>query len=427
MTIKMNRKKIDSVLDTRCSIPDRKSKACPSTGRLVVERSRGIVNRKSPRARPGVALLIVLFIVMAIMILSLGFVSRSDVEMSCGQNMLLRTQMDYLAESGLEHARGLILNPQDVTGAGYWMGGTNLQLTSGNDYYNVVVTRDADDLCNYIIDCNAYRLEGTERTGLSRLHAELRIDPCIAYWVGSSTTVLSATIIKGDVYCGGNLTNSGTINGDAFATGTINGTITGRKNESVSSAYPVAWPGLVSADFGPTLYYIGSKSYYVDVPADANSLAGTYGTSGTNRAGIWYCAGNANMPGGATINGTLVVTGDLTVSGANNVVTAEPNFPALLVGGQVLMKNGGSLQINGLAQIEQQITADPNTTNASISVTGGLFIANGGIISDKVNINISADPVMASIEIWPVPGTPKRWSPAAGAFFKGITRPHPPI
>ncbi len=64
--------------------------------------------------RPGVALLVVLFIVMVITVLSLGYLSRSDVELACGENMILRTQMDYLAESGLEHARGLILNPQDV-------------------------------------------------------------------------------------------------------------------------------------------------------------------------------------------------------------------------------------------------------------------------------------------------------------------------
>ena len=152
------------------------------------------------KTRPGVALLVVLFIVMAITILSLGFMARSDVELACGQNMLLRTQMDYLAESGLEHARGLILNPQDVAGPGYWLGGANLQLTTGNDFYEVEVDRDASDLCNYIIDCNSYRLEGTEKIGLSRLHTVLRIDPCIASWVGLSTTVLPGMTINGDVY-----------------------------------------------------------------------------------------------------------------------------------------------------------------------------------------------------------------------------------
>jgi len=214
------------------------------------------------KVRPGVALLVVLFIVMAITILSLGFVTRSDVELSCGQNMLLKTQMDYLAESGLEHARGLILNPQDVDDPvyTYWRGSTSLQLTSGSDYYDVVVVRDENDFCNYTIDCDAYRLDGTEKISLSRLRAELRLDPCIAYWwVGSNTTISSSMIINGDVYCGNNLINNGTIDGDVFAVGTIggNGTAAGRQNESVTQSYPVAWPGLEVAVLPSRILWLG--------------------------------------------------------------------------------------------------------------------------------------------------------------------------
>jgi len=83
--------------------------------------------KKYKTNRQGAALLVVLFIVMVITVLSLGFLSRSDVELACGQNMVLRTQMDYLAESGLEHARGLILNPQDVVSE-YWTGATGQQV-----------------------------------------------------------------------------------------------------------------------------------------------------------------------------------------------------------------------------------------------------------------------------------------------------------
>lgn len=67
------------------------------------------------------ALLVVLFVVMVITITALGFLSKSDVELACGRNMSLRTQMDYTAESGLEHARGLIMSPQDLASE-YWSG-----------------------------------------------------------------------------------------------------------------------------------------------------------------------------------------------------------------------------------------------------------------------------------------------------------------
>jgi hypothetical protein len=377
-------------------------------------------SKNNKKTRPGVALLVVLFIVMAITILSLGFVSRSDVELACGRNMLLRTQLDYLAESGLEHAKGLILNPQDVAGSGYWGGGTNLQLTSGSDFYEVKVERDASDLCNYIIDSNSYRLEGTEKIGLSCLQAMLRIDPCIAYWVGSNTTVWSQMTIKGDVYCGGTLTNNSVIgiNGDVFADGLIGTNHTGQ--EKPTAEVGLAWPNLAVEDFSPA-YYIGSTLYSAEI-IDANHPAGPFGPTGTNPAGIRYSTSDVNMPSNVNINGTLVVNGTLRIKGSNIVITAVKNFPALLVIGQVIMEDGASLEINGLAQVVQEITEDPNTTNASISVIGGLFIANGGVTSDKVNINITTDPAIASIETWPDGITPSRWSPAAGAFFRSIER-----
>jgi len=382
---------------------------------------------KKTSARSGAALLVVLIIVMVITITSLGFLSRSDVELACGENMVVRTQMDYLAESGLEHARGLILNPQDIDRSPtyqYWTGGTGLQLQAGNDSYDVTVLQDAADRCNYDINCISYRraLDGTE-IGRSHLQAVLRLDPCIAYWTGSSTTVQSSMTINGDVYCGGTLTNNGigNIDGDAFATGQINGTITGRRNESVTAGYPVAWPGLVIASFGPTQYYIGSTAYWAD-PVDANELTGPFVPSGTNPAKIWYCASDVNMPGNVIINGTLVVNGDLTVSGANNLIVAEPNFPALLVSGQVQMKDASRLGLQGLAQIGQTITIDPSATSATITVTGALFINGEGITSPKITANVIAAPAIAAIETWWPAGTANRWGPTAGAFFKSIIR-----
>ena len=378
--------------------------------------------KRNKKARPGVALLVVLFIVMAITILSLGFVSRSDVELACGRNMILRTKMDYLAESGLEHARGLILNPQDVDSE-YWAGATAQQLVAGSgNYYDLVVVRDdtdPTDRCNYIIDCNSYRLQGADTIGRSSVRAQLRLDPCVAYWVGSSTTVSPQVTINGDVYCTGNLTNNGIIGGDVFATGTITGANIEGQKQTVTQA-PVVWPNLVSTDFGPT-YYIGSTVYSA-VVIDANHPVGSFDPTGANPAGIRYSNGDVNMPGNININGMLVVSGDLTVSEANITITAVKNFPALVVGGQVLMKDGSSLVINGLAQIGGPITDDPNTASANIDATGGLFIANGGVTSDKVIVNIIAAPAIASIETWSATGVPSRWIPAGGAFFRGIER-----
>ena len=144
--------------------------------------------KRNTTDRRGVALLVVLFIVMAITVLSLGFLSRSDVELACGQNMILRAQMDYLAESGLEHARGLLVNPPDPN-LGYWAGADGLQIVeNSNDYYNVDVIQlplvDPCDpnVCDYEITSTAYRDKNGVRVGESILKAELHIDPNTAYW-----------------------------------------------------------------------------------------------------------------------------------------------------------------------------------------------------------------------------------------------------
>lgn len=384
---------------------------------------------KNITARPGIAMLAVLMIVMVITVMAVGFLSRSDVELACGENMALRIQMDHLAESGLEHARGLILNPQDV-GTEYWTGESLQQLVAGSeDYYDLAVTRDdtdPTDRCNYIIDCNSYRLSGVDKIGRSKLTATLRLDPVIAYWAGSNTTISAEITINGDVYCNGSLTNNGTINGDVFATGTISGSnISGQG--TVVTEEPVAWPNLQASYFSPT-YYIGAASYSPTEIVDANHPAGSFGPDeGMNPAGIRYYSGDLELPGGVNITGTLVVTGQLTISGVNNSITAVKNYPALLVGGGVVIEGGASLAINGLAQIDQAVTIDakPNEV-VDVDIIGGLFIRNGGIegVSSSTSINITAAPAIASIKILSggVPPVIRRWGPAGGAFFRSVER-----
>ncbi len=384
-----------------------------------------IINRK------GAALLVVLFIVMAITILSLGFLSRSDVELACGENMILRTQMDYLAESALEHARGLILNPQDVAGE-YWTGDTGQQLVDGSsDYYNVTVKRHDSGSgpaytyrCNYDVNSTAYRLKNGEEVGRSSLTAELRLDPAVGCWANGNTTISGSTTINGDVYCDGNLTNEGTIRGDVFASGTITnsvmsgGTITGSQNENVSSD-PVDWPGLAVADFDTT-YYVGSNNYTAQTLTldDYNNVSLPTSPVG-NPKGVVWCDNDITLSGNVSINGTLVVNGNMTIRGTGNTIAAVKNFPALIVNGNLTIESSGQLAINGLAQINGDISV--NNSASRLTVFGALFV-NGNLNVSAGSVNITAAPARASLETWPTAGNPARWTPAGGAFFKSIER-----
>jgi len=333
---------------------------------------------------------VVLFIVMVITILSLGFLSRSDVELACGRNMVLRAQMDYLAESGLEHARGLILNPQDIVSE-YWMGDAAQQLVEGDDYYDVAVMRDDSEptnRCNYIIECNSYRLRNGEKIGRSSISAELRLDPCIAFWTVGDTTISSNTTIYGDVYCNGNLSNNGHIDGDVFADSLSgSGSKTGQRY-NVSQAVGVTSPGLNISDFA------------LNPAPDPNG------------------DGDVEMSEGTVINGALVVNGNLTINGDSLVIVrAIKNSPALLVSGDIQIDVSSKLEIEGLAQVAGGISV---ANGAEIKILGALFMVGSSGISGSGVINITTAPSIAAIQM--PGGDPENWGPAAGAFFRNIER-----
>ncbi len=353
-------------------------------------------SKKVKAERKGSALLVVLLIVMAITILSLGFLSRSDVELACGENMILRTQMDYLVESGLEHARGLILN--DSNYLGNWAITGQQLVDSSGDFYDVDVVKDANGECNYQISCDAYRETNGERVGCSSLEAELRLDPCIALWIQGSTIILPGFTINGDVYCSGGLANSGIIDGDVFANSLSGGgSVTGQ--QKTTGDLSLTWPQIAVGNYSP------------DQTIEDSNL------SSVSYTGIVYCPNDIELLSGVNIEGMLIVDGNLTITGSGNVITAGEDLPAMLVTGNLTISTGGGLDVYGLVVVNgrAQIYGDTDT-----DITGGLFVGNR-ITDSGGNMTITAAPSKAAITHWPS-GNPARWSPAVGAFFKSIER-----
>ena len=310
------------------------------------------------------ALLVVLFVVMAITILSVSFIAQSDMELSVGENMVLRTEMDYLAESGMEHAKGLILNPQDLSSA-YWTGAEGQQLVAGSDdYYDVSVTKLGE--CNYRIDSEAYRRKSGVQVSRSSLSGELRLDPCIAYWVETTDSQLlsSRVTINGDVYCGGSLTNAGVINGDVFSSG-LDGIIVGQ--HKALGDLDLEWPRVISDDY---------LAHYTKETIGNNYLpAGTI----LPLTEVQICRHNGSLEfaDAVTVDAMLIVKDDLIIEGGGNVIVAPKNLPALLVGGDLIIKEGGGLDIFGLAVVNGAVRV--NADVASFNVFGGLFVETGTI------------------------------------------------
>lgn len=395
--------------------------------------------RHNNQFRSGAALLVVLFIVMAITLISLGFVARSDRELACGANVNTRMQMDYLAQAGLTHAKNFIINPQsvDTETAGYWQGDTGLQIEENDDYYDISITRDTsdpDDHCDYTIVSQAYRLDSAKKISKSELTAKLRLDPCIALWVANSYSVEHQITINGDVYCDGDLGNYSlnylAISGDAFA-----------KNDIAISAddiggavyplnsygkTPAIFPNLTRSSLSPQ-YKIGTVTYTAE-EINTDTLQGDeLKLTANNPAGIYYRVGSLELLGDVTIEGTLIVKDDLTVSGTGNSIIAEKNYPAAIIDGKLLLKEQGRLYVEGFVQIDNKIDVESNCSNARLQVVGATFIKSGNIdilggdFTD-VTLEFTAAPELTALDYKSSDNSEVRWNFVGDSFYKTISR-----
>ncbi len=318
--------------------------------------------------RRGIALLAVLFIVMAITVLSLGFMARSTTEVSCGQNMARRVEMDQLAASGLEQARGLLLQPQEAE-TDFWTGATGVQIVSGSsNAYDVTVLADSTDKCTYAITADAYRTESGEKLDRSALTGKLRLDPALALWTGTDTCLGSTLTIQGDVYCGSNLAAQGTLSGDVFAAGTITATAVGQKSALVTTT-PVEWPfGTQTAAQMISTF----TTQYTWQSLASTTLSSNLGTAGVPC--VFYRSGDLTISSSVTINGLLLVDGNLTVSSNSVSLVATKNLPALYVTGNLFIKAVDGVSVTGLAVVDGDVYVSGGATSTTAS--GALFVKN---------------------------------------------------
>lgn len=330
-------------------------------------------HRSSLLHRRGVALLMVLLLILAITILATGFLAGADTELACGANTLLRLQMDQLAESGLEHARGLILHSQDVP-TDFWTDGATAQqlMADSRDYYDVRTTRDANqptDYRTYDITCTAYRLTGTEKTGQSRLAAVLRLDPCVGLWSNGDLDFRGSWCLDGDLRSGGKIVNRATpqaIDGDAFAGG-LAGSIVGQLSDA--NQLSLAWPPVTQTYTNPE-YTNGVVS---------GTLSGA-----AYPAAIWRAAGDLVLQGNVTIEGMLLVAGNLTVRGNANRIVAARRLPALYVGGNLTIEKVDGLQIEGLAVVDHDLQI--HAAASHVAVVGALFVG-GTLVETTADVS----------------------------------------
>jgi hypothetical protein len=137
---------------------------------------------KKNRSRNGMAMLMVLFIVMAIAVISSGFIARSDAELQSGRNYCLRNEADYMAWAGLEHAKALVVSPENAGLLGSCTK-TGLQLDAGSSQYYDLTIKDPVEYTavgptyTYSIQSSAYIQKSGSVQARSVLDATLFYDP----------------------------------------------------------------------------------------------------------------------------------------------------------------------------------------------------------------------------------------------------------
>ncbi len=131
------------------------------------------------------AMLVVLFIVMAIAVISSGFIARSDAALQCGRNYRLRNEADYLAWAGLEHARAWIISPDNSGIIEISFELNNLPLSGSSGRYNLVfesptetVAADPNDPSTYTY---AIQAEAYDKTAAGVVQARSVLDATLFY------------------------------------------------------------------------------------------------------------------------------------------------------------------------------------------------------------------------------------------------------
>ena len=385
-----------------------------------------MINRKKMlHERNGIALLMVLVVIMAITVLSMVYICKSNAELNCGINIQVRNSLDDLAMSGLQQVRGFLLYPQDVVGASaYWTGDTGIQLDNGSDYfYDLTVSRNdvgSGSRCLYDVTSLAYKEDNGIRSASSLLKGQVCIDPAVALYIDSDSdvTLASGVVINGDVFCNKELSVDSTVYGDVYGeleSGSASGEIYDKSDLNVNK------PNIKPSDFYPYFYY--DKTAYSPSTFTPNNYYNYGYYNPGNPLKIMYCDGDLNVVSNCYFNGTLVVKGNLTIYGNQNQFVSPNSRPAIIVGGTITMMNGSTMYAKGLI-----ITDDfkiQNSASVNASINGALFIKEGsmhGFDNFSGSFRINSYPLESSVRVWKGSGNLYDFSPAGDAFLKFVSR-----
>jgi hypothetical protein len=197
------------------------------------------------------------------------------------------------------------------------------------------------------------------------LFAVVRLDPAIGLWTQTDATLRPNWTLRGDVRTQGNLINqaaAASLDGDIFAT-QLTGACLGQTRTYADVS--LDWPPVTST-------YANLKCL------TPGALADTLTTSLSGSPIIRRRIGDLSLGGNVAVTGMLLVTGNLTVTGSGSRITAAKNFPALYVGGDLVLEDANDFTVEGLAVIGGSLRLRASAGN--VKFVGGLCL--GGTVSE---------------------------------------------
>jgi hypothetical protein len=369
--------------------------------------SLGTSDGRGRRSRRRAYILIVVLGLMAVVTaLGWAFLDANSTVMAEGVNWTATIRAQYLAESGAALGRHyLMYPPTTVACGGYWTGASNIAVDATSDYTNVSVVQSGTDPNLFTITAAGVArnpdgsISGTHTVTTQVLRPrDGKWHLCHAYLGASDDPMMPSTVhVQGNMHVNGYLRSYAWCPGNVSTSGALDWGGSGPPASLTSWAPPVPMP---TANFTAYRNYaINGTTYNANIfdtqdmsVTDAITL-NAQNWSTTNPGRVIYRIGDLRLKDGVSINGTLLVNGNLRIDKNNIVITAQPNFPAIVVTGYLYFeKSGDKATILGSVICGGGVWDNNTTTNFDITgtlVTGPGFYTGG--TSDHYNITWDAD------------------------------------
>jgi len=342
--------------------------------------------RSATTRRPGYVLVVVLGLSVVAFSTGVAFIESQGTVLPEAVNRMAAVRARYMAESGVELAMHYLMYPPTSVNEGdHWQGASEQRIDSTNDYFTVLVQKDASVEGQYTIRCKGVALyyDGDVR-GAHSIRATVLVAPSkminlpTALLAGGDLS-LDGALFFGDLHVEGDFVGNAYISGHLSASGSATST-----NSSLPPASITENADVVSVPAPNTSSYI---NYEIDgEPYAALSIAASTITA-TDAASInALLSAQANNPGrivyltkssvdiesDVDIDGTLVIDGDIRFMGSGSRrITGVDDFPSLVVDGEIRVQNHDST-IELVGPVICSSVDLLNKKNCTFFVNGGL-------------------------------------------------------